>query len=109
MSEQNKNVVGRWFKEFWGNPWNPRIIEELAASDIVVHYPMHEPKKGRAAVTQFMTEFRERFRISISGASAISSRKATSSSAAGKAAARTPGQRSATSGSARCPRLRAAR
>ena len=61
MSEQNKNVVGRWFKEFWGNPWNPRIIEELAASDIVVHYPMHEPKKGRAAVTQFMTEFREAF------------------------------------------------
>ncbi|MGY4257021.1 putative ester cyclase [Bradyrhizobium sp. USDA 4516] len=61
MSEENKNVVGRWFKEFWGNPWNPRIINELATADIVVHYPMHEPKKGRAAVTQFMTEFREAF------------------------------------------------
>lgn len=61
MSEENKNVVGRWFKEFWGNPWNPRIINELATADIVVHYPMHEPKKGRAAVTKFMTEFREAF------------------------------------------------
>ena len=61
MSEENKNIVGRWFNGFWGNPWNPRIIDELATPDIVVHYPMHEPKKGRAAVTQFMTEFREAF------------------------------------------------
>ena len=61
MSEQNKTIVGRWFKEFWGNPWNPRIINELATSDIAVHYPMHDPKKGRAAVTKFMTEFREAF------------------------------------------------
>ncbi|MHC2246933.1 ester cyclase [Bradyrhizobium elkanii] len=61
MSEENKNVVGRWFKEFWGNPWNPRIINELATADIVVHYPMHEPKRGRAAVMKFMTEFREAF------------------------------------------------
>lgn len=22
--EENKAVVGRWFKEFWGNPWNPK-------------------------------------------------------------------------------------
>ncbi len=47
--QDNKNIVARWFKEFWGNPWNPRIVNELATSDIFVHYPMHEPKKGRAA------------------------------------------------------------
>ena len=28
--QENKAVVGRWFKEFWGNPWNPEVIEELA-------------------------------------------------------------------------------
>jgi predicted ester cyclase len=61
MTEDNKNVVGRWFKDFWGNPWNSRIVNELATADIVVHYPMHEPKKGRAAVLTFMTEFREAF------------------------------------------------
>ncbi|QPF85937.1 ester cyclase [Bradyrhizobium genosp. L] len=61
MSEANKSVVARWFKEFWGNPWNPRIINELATADILVHYPMHEPKRGRAAVTKFMTEFRDAF------------------------------------------------
>ncbi|WGS14278.1 ester cyclase [Bradyrhizobium sp. ISRA443] len=61
MSEDNKSVVARWFREFWGNPWNPRIVDELATADIVVHYPMHEPKRGRAEVLNFMTEFREAF------------------------------------------------
>jgi predicted ester cyclase len=61
MTQENKTIVGTWFKEFWGNPWNPRIINELAAADIVLHYPMHEPKRGRAAVTKFMTTFREAF------------------------------------------------
>jgi predicted ester cyclase len=59
--QENKNAAARWFREFWGNPWNPRIVNELATSDIFVHYPMHEPKKGRAAVLKFMTEFREAF------------------------------------------------
>ena len=59
--QDNKNVVAQWFKEFWGNPWNPRIVTELATSDILMHYPMHEPRKGRAAVLNFMTEFRDAF------------------------------------------------
>jgi len=59
--QENKNVVARWFKEFWGNPWNPTIVNELATSDIFIHYPMHEPKIGRAAVLKFMTEFRDAF------------------------------------------------
>jgi hypothetical protein len=31
MSEKNKAIVGRWFTEFWGNPWNPAVIDEIAA------------------------------------------------------------------------------
>jgi predicted ester cyclase len=61
MTQENKTVVARWFKEFWGNPWNPGIINELATADICLHYPMHEPKRGRASVTKFMTDFREAF------------------------------------------------
>lgn len=61
MSQENKAVVVRWFKEFWGNPWNPRIVNELATADIVFHYPVHEAKRGRAAVTKFMTDFRDAF------------------------------------------------
>jgi predicted ester cyclase len=61
MSEENKNIVTRRFKEFWGNPWNPAIVNELAAADIALHYPMHEPKKGRVIVREFMIEFRNAF------------------------------------------------
>jgi predicted ester cyclase len=61
MSHDNKKIVSRWFREFWGNPWNPGIVSELGTSDIFLHYPMHEPKKGRAAVADFMTEFRNAF------------------------------------------------
>jgi SnoaL-like polyketide cyclase len=61
MTQENKTIVARWFKEFWGNPWNPRIINELAIADVFLHYPMHEPKKGRASVAKFMTDFREGF------------------------------------------------
>jgi predicted ester cyclase len=61
MTQNNRTIVATWFKEFWGNPWNPRIINELAAADIVLHYRMHEPKRGRAAISKFMTNFREAF------------------------------------------------
>jgi hypothetical protein len=39
MSQDNKDIVARWFKELWGNPWNPRIVNELATADILMHYP----------------------------------------------------------------------
>jgi predicted ester cyclase len=59
--QENKAIVGRWFKEFWGNPWNPGIVDELAASDILLQYSMHAPRRGRAQVKTFMAEFRKAF------------------------------------------------
>lgn len=26
--QDNKAIVGRWFDGFWGNPWNPDVIDE---------------------------------------------------------------------------------
>ena len=40
--EDNKAVVGRWFTEFWGDTWNPKIVDELAAPDILLQYSLHE-------------------------------------------------------------------
>src|SRR5580700_1136491 len=34
--DDNKALVGRWFAGFWGNPWNPQIIDELAAPDMLL-------------------------------------------------------------------------
>ena len=59
--QENKEIVGRWFTEFWGNPWNPRVIDELAAPDMLLQYSLHEPRRGRADVKDFMTGFRAAF------------------------------------------------
>jgi len=44
--QENKAIVGRWFKEFWGNPWNPKVVEELGAPDILLQYSLHAPRRG---------------------------------------------------------------
>jgi predicted ester cyclase len=59
--QENKAIVGRWFKDFWGNPWNPRVVDELGAPDILLQYSLHAPRRGREDVKKFMTGFREAF------------------------------------------------
>ena len=44
--QENKALVGRWFEGFWGNPWNPQMIDELAAPDML-QYSLHAPRRGR--------------------------------------------------------------
>lgn len=59
--QDNKAIVGRWFTEFWGNPWNPKVIDELAAPDMLFEYSLHAPRKGRDDIRAFMTGFRSAF------------------------------------------------
>ena len=59
--QENKAIVGRWFKEFWGNPWNPKVVDELAAPDMLLQYSLHAPRRGRADIKAFMEDFREAF------------------------------------------------
>jgi predicted ester cyclase len=69
---ENKATVGRWFKEFWGNPWNPEIVEELGAPDMLLRYSLHAPRRGRDDVRQFMTQFRKAFPdLNFTGAAAL--------------------------------------
>src|SRR6202051_806256 len=53
----NKTVVGCWFDGFWGNPWNPQIIDELAAPNMLLQYSLHAPRRGREDVRNFMMDF----------------------------------------------------
>jgi predicted ester cyclase len=57
----NKSIVGRWFTEFWGETFNPRVINDLAAPDMLLKYSLHEPRKGRADINAFMIDFRDAF------------------------------------------------
>jgi predicted ester cyclase len=59
--QENKEIVGRWFTEFWGNPWNPKVIDELATPDMLLQYSLHAPRRGRDDVKDFMTGFRAAF------------------------------------------------
>jgi hypothetical protein len=59
--EDNKAVVGRWFTEFWGKTANLGAIDEIAAPDMLLKYSLHEPRRGRADIKAFMTDFRAAF------------------------------------------------
>src|SRR3954468_21540207 len=57
----NKAIVGRWFADFWGATCNLNIVDELAAPDMLLQYSLHEPRRGRDDIKNFMTEFRKAF------------------------------------------------
>ena len=57
----NKAIVGRWFTSFWGDSCDLAIVDELAAPDVLLHYSMQNPRRGRLSVKSFMADFREAF------------------------------------------------
>ena len=57
----NKAIVGRWFTEFWGATYNPGVVEELAAPNMLLQYSLHEPRHGHEDIKAFMSGFREAF------------------------------------------------
>jgi predicted ester cyclase len=57
----NKAIVGRWFTGFWGEHYDPRIVGELAAPDMLLQYSLHAPRRGHADIKAFMSGFREAF------------------------------------------------
>ena len=59
--DDNKALVGRWFTDFWGENCDLRIVDELAAPDMLLQYSLHEPRRGHADIKAFMTGFREAF------------------------------------------------
>src|ERR1700723_1137182 len=59
--DDNKAIVGRWFTDFWSETCNLNIVDELAAPDMLLHYSLHEPRRGRDAIKAFMTDFRGAF------------------------------------------------
>jgi hypothetical protein len=63
MSKQsdNKAIVGRWFTEFWGKDVNLKIVDELAATDMLLKYSLHDARRGRDDIKAFMTDFRTAF------------------------------------------------
>jgi predicted ester cyclase len=59
--EDNKAIVGRWFAEFWGKKCNLKVVDEIAAPDMLLKYSLHEPRRGHKDIKAFMTDFRRAF------------------------------------------------
>ena len=59
--QDNKALLDRWFTEFWGKCWNPGVVDELCAPDMLLQYLLQAPHRGRTDVRTFMTELREAF------------------------------------------------
>jgi predicted ester cyclase len=61
LQDDNKAIVGRWFTDFWGESCNLNVVDDIAAPDMLLKYSLHEPRKGRADIKAFMTDFRAAF------------------------------------------------
>jgi len=61
LQDDNKAIVGRWFTDFWGKTCDLRVIDEIAAPDMLLKYSLHEPRKGRDDIKAFITDFRAAF------------------------------------------------
>jgi predicted ester cyclase len=59
--EANKAIIGRWFTQFWGKTYDPAIVDELAAPDMLLQYSLHAPRRGREDIKAFMGDFRRAF------------------------------------------------
>ena len=59
--ESNKAVVARWFENFWGKNVNLAVIDEIAAPDMLLKYSLHEPRRGRDDIKDFIRGFRAAF------------------------------------------------
>jgi hypothetical protein len=55
LQDENKAIVGRWFRDFWGETCNLSVVDKLAAPDMLMKYSLHEPRKGREDIKAFMT------------------------------------------------------
>ena len=52
IQDDNKAIVGRWFTNFWGKTCDLAVVDEIAAPDMLLHYSLHEPRRGRALVAR---------------------------------------------------------
>lgn len=58
VPELNRQVITRYFQEFWTNG-NPDIVDELCADNVTVFYPMHGRMVGKDATKECLAKFKQ--------------------------------------------------
>jgi SnoaL-like polyketide cyclase len=59
--ETNKVIVSLWFTQFWGKNCDLKVVDELAAPNMLLEYSLHAPYRGHQDIKAFMTRLREAF------------------------------------------------
>jgi predicted ester cyclase len=59
--DANKTIVGRWFTGFWGEAYDPAVVDELAAPNMLLQYSLHHPRRGIEDIKNFQAGFRTAF------------------------------------------------
>jgi hypothetical protein len=58
VPELNRQVVTRYFQEFWTNG-NADIVDELCDDNVNIFYPMHGRMVGKNAAKEVMARFKQ--------------------------------------------------
>jgi predicted ester cyclase len=59
--QENKAIAARWLEGFWGHSWTPKIVDDLAADDILIQFSLQMPCRGRSAAKNFLLGIRDIF------------------------------------------------
>ncbi|KAL9489786.1 hypothetical protein ACSS6W_002063 [Trichoderma asperelloides] len=60
VPELNRQVVTRYFQEFWTNG-NANIVDELCDDNVTIFYPMHGRMVGKTAAKEVIARFKQAF------------------------------------------------
>ncbi|TKG94301.1 ester cyclase [Puteibacter caeruleilacunae] len=60
-TQVNKQIVGTWFNAIWGETYAPEVINQLAAPNMVMQYPIHGRHVGPEAIKAMLDRLREAF------------------------------------------------
>lgn len=61
QEHDNKDIVRRWLVSFWGERYDPQVVEDFAAPDMILFHTSHMPRRGHIAIRGFMGGLRAAF------------------------------------------------
>ena len=59
--QELKVTATRWLEGFWGRAWNSKIVDDLAADDILLQFSLQMPRRGPEEAKRFQAGIREIF------------------------------------------------
>jgi hypothetical protein len=61
MITESSAIAEEWLTGFWGQKFDPDVVDKLAAINMTLIYSLHEPCRGTDQIRNFMLDFRKAF------------------------------------------------